>query len=140
MTWGTPTEVVVVSSGASLTNDTISSASSEFANGTSKSKYAFAELVATIGTAASDAVPRIDLGWTVKADGTNYQTAPVTGFVNQGNLRIGSHQVTTSTSAQRLVYYLPDLPPEDIKFYIDNQSGETISSGWTLKTYHYSEA
>jgi len=121
---------------ASLANDTLSAAGTEYANQTSLNTYAIFEFQGTwSGGAPSDAEPTVDIFWRVKLDGTNSVDAPVTGGAQQGPLYLTSIPVRKITSAQRLRSEIVLLPPVAGTIYLDNQSGATLAASWAVTIY-----
>lgn len=117
----------------SLANNTISSASTEVDNTTGLDTEFYLEVNFTMAVSASDAVPSLDIYMQKTLDGTNYETAPLTGGANQGHMFLDSVQVAAGTGAQRVVLGPYVLPPLKVKFYIDNQTGQALAaSGNTL--------
>lgn len=120
----------------SLANNTMSAASGAYDNGTNLDIYAWFELNVTFGTNPSDTPPTVDLYMAKALDGTNYETAPVTGGAGQQHEFVGSFTVLANTSAQRITLGPVLLPPCKVKFYLDNQTGQTMAaSGNTLHVY-----
>ncbi|MFQ5433931.1 MAG: hypothetical protein ACE5FD_03560 [Anaerolineae bacterium] len=116
-----------------MANDTISAASTEVANQTNLDTLAWFELNVTFGTAPSDTNPTVDVYMATAPDGTNYETAPLTGGANQGHMFVGSFPIQKVTSAQRIVIGPIALPPTKLKVYLDNQTGQAMAaSGNTL--------
>lgn len=117
----------------SLADNTITAASTEVDNSTGLDTYFWLELNVTYGTNPGDAVPTVDVYMTQAPDGTNYESAPLTGGANQGHMFVGAFPVRATTSAQRVVIGPFAMPPHKLKFYLDNQTGQaTASSGNTL--------
>ncbi len=125
----------ILNTGATLANNTMSAASSEVDNSSALDVYAWLELNVTFGTNPSDTPPTVDVYMTRALDGSNYEDAPATGGANQPHLFVGSFTVLANTSAQRIMLGPILLPPCKVKFYCDNQTGQTMSSGWTLDIY-----
>ena len=117
----------------SMANNTISAASTEVANETGLDTYYWLELNVTYGVNPSDTAPTVDVYAAQAPDGTNYEIAPLTGGTNQSHMYVGSFPVIASTAAQRVVIGPIVLPPHKTKFYLDNQTGQTMAaSGNTL--------
>jgi len=129
------TSNTLVSSGASLSNNTISAASTAYDNKTNLNTYGWLEFTGTFSVAPSDTSPTLDIYFSESADGTNYQDAPLTGGADQGEMHVTSIPIQKVTSAQRIVVGPVALPPNALKAYADNQTGQTLSSAWTLKLY-----
>lgn len=120
----------------SLANNTITAASAAYDNSANLDVYAWFELNVTFGTNPSDTPPMVDLYMARSLDGTNYESAPVTGGAGQQHMFVGSFQVLANTSAQRVTLGPVLLPPCAVKFYLDNQTGQTMAaSGNTLHVY-----
>lgn len=135
MAYGTPdSPVTLESSGAALTNDTIIEANdSTLDNRTKLDEYCQFELTGTFGTSPSDTVPSLDIYYTAQIDGTNYTDAPLTGGTDQGQTFLCSIPVRKISTAQRLFSPLVKIPPHQLKIYVDNQTGQSLNSTWTLK-------
>jgi len=119
-----------------LANNTISAASTEVDGATDLDTFMWFELNVTVGTAPDDAVPTFNLFKTEAPDGTNYESAPVTGGVDQAHLFLANIPVRKVTSAQRLVVGPFPMPPHKFKVYVDNQTGQSAAaSGNTLDIY-----
>ena len=119
-----------------LANNTISSASTEVDNSVNLDTYAWLELNVTFGSAPSDANPTVDVYMAKAPDGTNYESAPLTGGAQQGHMFIGSFPVQKVTSAQRIVVGPIPLPPTKFQLYLDNQTGQAMAAnGNTLDIY-----
>jgi len=129
------TSNTLVSSGASLANSTISAASTAYDNRTNLNTYGWLELTGTFSVAPSASNPVLNVYFAESADGTNYQDAPLTGGSDQGEMFVIAIPVQKVTSAQRIVVGPVALSPNAIKAYVDNQTGQTMSSTWTLKLY-----
>lgn len=120
----------------SLANNTLSAGSAAYDNSANLNVYAWFELNVTFGTNPSDTPPMVDLYAAKSLDGTNYESAPVTGGAGQQHMFLGSFQVLANTSAQRVTLGPVLLPPCKLKFYLDNQTGQSMaSSGNTLHVY-----
>jgi hypothetical protein len=121
--------------GAALSNDTIVEANDNAYNGaTDLDTYGWLEVTGTWTVAPSDNTPTLDIYITEAPDGTNYSSAPVTGGVDCHDQFLISIPVRKVTSAQRKVVPIP-LSPQLTKFYVDNQTGQTLPAGWTLKLF-----
>ena len=117
----------------SLSNNTISSASSEVDNSVNLDTFYWLELNVTFGSAPTDANPNVDVYATKALDGTNYETAPVTGGTDCGYQYVGSFPVRKNTSAQNIQIGPFAMPPTKLKFYLDNQTGVAFpASGSTV--------
>jgi len=135
LTWqAANTSLTLEGNGSALTNDTIVEANDNAYNGdTVLATFGWLELVGTWATAPSDSSPSVNIYKTDQADGTNYEDAPVTGGTDVGSKFLAAIPVRKVTSAQRIVVGPIALPPHDRKFYCDNQTGQTLGAGWTLK-------
>lgn len=112
----------------SLANNTISAASTVVAGQTNLNTYMWLELNVTYGVSPSDANPSVDVYLAQAIDGTNYDTAPLTGGANQGHLYLGSFPIAKVTAAQRITIGPFAAPPHTSKFYLDNQTGQTMAA------------
>lgn len=118
----------------SLANNAISAASAEFNNEANLDVLAWFELTVDHTVNPSATPPVHDLYMTRALDGTNYESAPVTGGSGQGHLYVGSFRVLANTNVQRIVIGPFLLPPMKLKFYVDNRCGQAMeASGNTLK-------
>jgi len=128
--WEAPPTVTSIMTTAlnSLANNTISAASTEVANQINLDTFAWLELNATFGTSPSDANPTVDVYMATAPDGTNYETAPLTGGAQQGHMFLGSFPIRKVTSAQRVVIGPFAIPPTKFKLYLDNQTGQAMAS------------
>lgn len=67
-------------------------------------------------------------------DGTNYADVDTSGHVMPPACFVGSFIINKSaTAAQRMVILGVPINPLLYKAYIDNQSGQSMSTTWTLK-------
>ena len=98
-------------------------------------QYGWLELVGTWASAPTDNRPTVDIYITERPDGSNYSSAPVTGGTDVYDQFVISIPIRKVTSAQRKVVGPILLPPHDAKFYIDNQTGQSLGSTWTLKLF-----
>ena len=112
----------------SLANNTISAESTVVPNQTNLDTLSWFELNVTYGVAPTDSNPSVDLYAATAPDGTNYETAPLTGGVNQGHMYIGSFPIAKVTTAQRIVIGPFALDPMATKFYLDNQTGQAMAA------------
>jgi len=123
-------------SGAALSDNTIVEANdSAYDGGTNLDQWGWLELVGTWGTAPDDVAPSVDVYITQAPDGTNYSSAPVTGGVDCGDQLLAIIPIRKVTSAQRKVTDMFRLPSHLTKFYIDNQTGQSLGSTWALKLF-----
>ena len=129
--------VTLESSGSSQSNNTQVAASTVLdntsgGNGSQSQLFDF-ELNGGFGSSPSVGA-RIDLYAVPAIDGTNYADVDTTNHNMPSNCFVGSFYVVKSqTGAQRLVIEGVTLDPLKYKLYIDNQSGQTLSSTWALK-------
>ena len=116
----------------SLADNTMSAASTEVDNSTGLDTVAWFELnLASLLPAVSN--PRLDLYVTQAPDGTNYETAPLTGGANQRHMFVGAFPAHIVTATKRVVIGPFLLPPHKLKFYLDNQANVALgASGNTL--------
>ena len=125
--------------GSALANNTIVEANDAAYNGdTDLDQYGWLELVGTWASAPTDTRPTVDIYITEQADGSNYSSAPVTGGTDVYDQFVISIPIRKVTSAQRKIVGPILLPPHDTKFYPDNQTGQSLGSGWTLKLFRNS--
>jgi len=135
MAYGTPNATTLEATGSALANDTIVQANdAQITNRTDLDEYCQFELAGTFGTAPDDTVPTVDLYYTAEIDGTNATDAPLTGGTDQGQAFLCSIHVRKISSAQRLFSPLIKIPPHDLDIYVDNQTGQSLNSTWTLKS------
>jgi hypothetical protein len=136
MAWdGSLASTTLVSSGSALSNDTISAVSSEFDNSSTLDTMGVLEIAGTFGTAPSDTSPTLDIYYTIAPDGTNYSDAPLTGGADQSQTFLVSIPVRKINTAQRLSSIMLPLPGAKLKFYVDNQTGQSLNSTWALKIF-----
>lgn len=127
------TTKTLVSSGASLANNTMSGASSAtygvFTDGGGFPDALFV-LAGAFGTAPT-ANTTLDLyARELDVDGTNDTQAPTTSY----RVRyIGSFILNSVTTTQYLTCVARDVPVLAEYYLHNNGSGQTLSSGWTLK-------
>ena len=112
----------------SLANNTMSAASTVVTGQTNLDTFMWLELNVTFGVSPSDANPSVDLYMAQAMDGTNYDTAPLTGGANQGHLYIVSFPIAKVTAAQRVTIGFFAAQPHTAKFYLDNQTGQTMAA------------
>lgn len=132
----TSTTTTVINTGATLANNTLSAAGTEYDNRTNLNTYAWLELDATFSVAPSDAAPTVDVYVTIDHDNGGHASAPVTGGTDVSDQFVMSFPARKVTTAQNKIPWQPImLPPAKIIFYADNQTGQTMSSGWTVKLH-----
>jgi len=136
-----PTGSKIIDLGTTLANNTISAASNEVDNGGSLDTFVFfmiqtSDSSALFDSAPTDAVPSLNIYRTVAPNNTNYEDAPVTGAAGQRHKYVTAFQVEKNTTAVRIVTTKPVLLlPFKHKFYIDNQTGQTLTAEWELHIY-----
>jgi hypothetical protein len=138
--WNTPgTLTTVLSSGLnSLGTNTMSAASSTYANDTGLDLYCDVEVVLASLSPTSGAYVAVYVWESV--DGSNFPAQ------SDADLRLTSTQLlcilpigTTAATAQRVVARNILLPPAKIQFKLDNQAGVSLNaSGNTVKILPYS--
>ncbi len=105
--------------------------------------FGFAEFVSSQSgfAAAVSALNTVDLYLVPSRDGTNYMDADTAGPVLPPQHFKGSFVITKSGNSQmRLGVDGIPLLPIDYKAYIQNNGGQTLTSGWTLNIDCYSQA
>jgi hypothetical protein len=129
----------VLNPGTTLATATMSVASSTYANQTNLDLYCDIEFYSgsTFSPSATPAFVAVYV--LVAVDGTNFPAQ------SDADLRLTSTQLfcvipigTTAATAQRVAARNILLPPQPIQFKLDNQTGATIPSSWTLKIDAYS--
>lgn len=119
-----------------LANNTITAEGTAFDNSTNLDFYGWLELAVTFGSAPTDSVPTVDVYFSKSIDGTNYESAPVTGGVDCSDQWVCSFPVRKVTTAQKKIIGPILLPPGKWKASIDNQTGVAFpASGSTLSLY-----
>ena len=119
----------------SLANATLSAVTAAQDNATNKNRWADFELVVTYGTNPS-AGGHVALYATVSLDGTNYSDTQR----DMMTCWLGAFPLRATTAAQRIVIKGVQLPPQLLKFFVDNQAGQAMAaSGNTLKWSQYNE-
>src|ERR1700719_50878 len=128
------TLTTLVSSGSTLNNGAVSSASSSFDNSSSKNDF-WANFELNTGFAVAPTVGNsIELYGVPALDGSNYADVD-TGTPNMPlSCFLGVFSVIKSqTGAQRMVLLGVPLMSNLYEFYLYNKSGQQMSSTWTLK-------
>lgn len=94
-----------------------------------------ADFELTVGFGSSPAAGALINAYLVPAmDGTNYADVDATNHVMPPACFVGSFIVNKAqTATQKLVILGVPLRPLLYKFWCDNQSAQTISTGWLLK-------
>jgi hypothetical protein len=124
--------------GTTLATATMSAASSTYANQTNLDLYCDMEFYSG-STFSPSAGAFVAVYIWVALDGTNFPAQ------SDADLRLTSTQLfcvipigTTATTAQRVTVRNLLLPPQPVQFKLDNQTGATLPSSWTLKMDAYS--
>lgn len=130
----TQTAVTLEASGGALANDTIVQADDADYNGdTVLATYGWLEFVGTFASSPTDPSPFIGIYVAQQPDGTNFSDAPVTGGTDCSHQLVATIPVRKVATAQRKTVGPFLLPPHDARFYVDNQTGVSLNSGWVLK-------
>jgi hypothetical protein len=115
----------------------MSAASSTYANQTNLDLYG--DLEVNIGALSPTTGGYVAIYILVAVDGTNFPAQ------SDADLRLTTTQLlcnipigTTASTAQRVAIRNILLPPEPFQIKLDNQSGATLPSGWTVKMNAYS--
>lgn len=105
--------------------------------------FGLAELVCSASGfgAATNANTTIDLHLVPSRDATNFMDVDTAGAVLPANHYVGSFIVTVSGNS-RMRLGVPNIPllPVQYKGYIKNNTGQTLTSGWSLFIDLYQEA
>ena len=118
-----------------LANDARTAVGSEIANSTALDQYGWLELEVTFGVSPSDAVPHCTVYMVRKPDGTNYEDGSAS-VQPSPDAYVGAMRVQASTSAQRIVIGPFLIPPFDVKFLLENKTGQAFpATGSTLTFY-----
>jgi hypothetical protein len=127
----------VLNTGATLATATMSAASSTYANQTNLDLYCDVEV--NIGALSPSAGAYVAIYILAAVDGTNFPAQ------SDADLRLTTTQLfcvipigTTASTAQRVAARNLLLPPQPVQFKLDNQTGATLPSGWTVKIDAYS--
>ncbi len=129
--YGTPK--TLEASGASVANNTIAQADDANYSIAADGAYApDAEFVLAVAfSVAPTQNTTIDLYVSEQnIDGTNDAQAPTTTYRQK---YVGSFVVNNVTTTQYLRMLAYDVPPDGAYYLHNNGTGQTISSGWTLK-------
>lgn len=131
------TITVIVSSGASIANNARSVVSAaQGGDAVAADLYGDWELVCTFATAPT-LDTTLDLYVVRSVDGTNYEDGSDTVRPAAGSF-IGAFQVRNVTTSQRMVIRDTPMPPGLYRCIIhNNNTGQTVSAGWTLKVRTY---
>ena len=127
----------VLNTGATLATATMSVASSTYNNQTNLDLYCDIEV--NIAALSPTAGAYVSIYILVAVDGTNFPAQ------SDADLRLTTTQLlcvipigTTASTAQRVAARNILLPPQPVQFKLDNQTGATLPSGWTVKIDAYS--
>lgn len=127
------TQKTLEASGGSITNNSIVQADDAgYSTSSDGGNYPHAEFVAgfTFGTGPTEGTVLALIARTMNIDGTNDAEVPEAG--RQDRL-IGVFVVNNVTTAQYAALFAYDVP-RDANYYLHNVgTGQTVSSGWTLK-------
>lgn len=132
------TKTTLMSSGSSLANDTIVEANTNvFDNTSDLDTVAVLEFSGDWTTAPDDNNPTLDFYYQFSADGTNYSSAPLTGGANQSQTFLTSVDVRKvgSGTVQDLISVPFPIYPGKYKIFVDNQTGQSLDSTWSLDIY-----
>jgi hypothetical protein len=128
----------VLNPGTTLATATVSAASSTYTNQTNLDLYCDIEFYSG-STFSPSAGAYVAVYVLCAIDGTNFPAQ------SDADLRLTSTQLlcvipvgTTASTAQRVMARNILLPPQPIQFKLDNQTGATLPSSWTLKIEAYS--
>ena len=137
MAWdGTLQSTTLLSTESALADNTISAASAEVDNSSNLDTIGFIEISAsTWATAPDDDFPTLDVYFTAAPDGTNHGNAPLTGGANQETLLAISIPIQKITSAQRIMSIAFALPNAKLKYYADNQTGQSLGANYVIKLF-----
>lgn len=118
----------------SLGATTISAASTEVDNTTNLHTAFWLELFTDTLAGTPTVDTTIDLYMTRQIDGTNYETAPVTGGAQAQSKYLGSVFHAAATTARRTILGPFPMDPIKYKFYVDNRlSAALAATANTLK-------
>lgn len=129
--WGTPK--TLEANGASITNNTIAQANdadySVSADGSSYPDALFV-LAATFGTSPTEGTAISLYARPLNIDGTADSEVPE---VTRPTRFVGNFIVNNVSTAQYMSFVADDVPAEASYYLHNNGTGQTLSSGWTLK-------
>lgn len=136
----TSSATAVIDLGTTLASDTLSAVGSEYDNSTNLNTYAWLELQTSTGDLFSAAVTRVnasaDIYMVQAPDGTNYDNAPATADIGEfPHLYKISIPIPTETGAVPATVGPIILPPHKVKFYLYNNSDQTMQNTWELNLY-----
>jgi hypothetical protein len=127
----------ILNTGATLATATMSAASSTYNNQTNLDLMC--DLEVNIAAFSPSAGAYVAMYILVALDGTNFPAQ------SDADLRLTTTQLfcvipvgTTASTAQRVTARNLILPPQPVQFKLDNQTGATLPSGWTVKIDAYS--
>jgi hypothetical protein len=131
---------VVINLDTTLATDTLSAAGSEVDNSTNLDTYGWLELGTSTGDLFGTIVARVgataDIYMIQAPDGTNYNNAPATADITEfGNLFVISIPIPTETGVVPQTVGPILLPPHKIKFYLYNNTDQTMQNTWELSLY-----
>ena len=130
--------VTLESSGSSQANNTQVAATTtlDCRSGGNAAEMFYGDFELNGGFGSAPAVgAQINLYLVPALDGTNYADVDTTNHNMPPECFVGSFIVNKAqTVAQRMVIMGVPLRPDLYKAYIDNQSAQTLSSTWTLKS------
>ena len=137
---GTSSATAAIDLGTTLATDTLSAVGSEYDNSTNSNTYAWLELQTSTGDLFSSAVTRVnasvDIYMVQAPDGTNYDNAPATADIGEfSHLFVASIPVPTETGAVPATVGPIFLPPHKVKFYLYNNTDQTMQNTWELNLY-----
>lgn len=130
------TSKTLEANGASITNNNVDQANdASYSVSSDGSNYPDAEFVlsVTFGTAPTENSTIVLLVRPLDVDGTSDTEVPENGATTFKGQYVGSFVMNNVTTAQyaRLIAY--DVPPVGDYYIWNNNTGQTISAGWTLK-------
>lgn len=134
---GANAQVILEANGGALADNTIVEANDLAYDAAALDTYFWLELIAAWTTTPSDSDPKVVVYIQQAPDGTNYDDAPLTGGAQQYHKQLGVFPIRKvgSSTTQRIVVGPFLLPPHPTKFYLDNQTGQSMNSGWDLNLY-----
>ena len=132
--YGTP--LTLEASGASISNNNVAQADDDtYSVSVDGGGYpdALFVLSCTFGTAPTENTNVVLLARPINIDSTNDSEAPENGATTFKGVIIGSFTLNNVTTAQYISLVAYDLPAEAEYYIWNNATGQTLSSGWTLK-------
>ena len=142
MSWpAISTARTLIDLGSTLATDTLSGVGGELDNATNLDKLGWLEIATSSGNLFSTAVTRdqasFDIYMVQAPDGTNYNLAPTTGTIAQL-----PHLLVAVIPCAKLATIVPQilpnpigLPPHKVKFYLYNNTDQTMQNTWELNLY-----